>query len=438
MDDYFRVKGFGGQRKLRGRITVSGAKNSALKALAAGILFEDPIVLQNVPQIADIERTVALLTSLGADIMSLPGGYAVDTAKIGTSEIPSEIARKIRASIVMTGPLLARFGEVSFPHPGGCVIGSRPVDLFLDGFERMGAEIHYRDDRYTISARKGKLCGARIFFKNQTVTGTETFMMTAVLAEGFTILRNAACEPEIEHLANFLNASGADIKGAGTHTITIRGGRRLRANGIPFVTPPDRIETGSFLVLAALLGREVVIDQCDPSHVESVIAYLEAAGVPLSVLDATITVGVSDKPLRSLDVKTHEYPGFPTDLQAPMAVFLTQAVGEAMVFETIFEGRLAYAEELRRMGASIIPLDQHRILVKGPTPLRGREVESPDLRAGLAFLIAAMIAEGESVIRNVYNIDRGHERIEERLNAVGADIVRVKAHGVVAEEVVAA
>jgi len=279
---------------------------------------------------------------------------------------------------------------------------------------------------YHIRAPKGGLRGAEIFLRGQSVTATETFMMTAVCAKGTTTIRNAAMEPEILDLARFLNASGAAITGAGTSIITIKGNGLLTPPQKGYKVMPDRVEAGSFVILAALTAKKITITHCVPEHIESLLETLKECGVSITTTKNSITVRAPKGAAKATNIKTHEYPGFPTDLQAPMTVFLTQAKGESLVFETIFEGRLQYVEELSRMGADILTMDPHRVIVKGPKALRGRELESPDLRAGLAFIIAATIARGRSIIHNVYNIDRGYEHVEKRLQGVGVKISRVK------------
>lgn len=427
MNERFIINGLGGARKLRGSVAVSGAKNAALKLMAASALFGDEVVLKNVPDIEDIKKMAELLVSAGAKVEKTgTHEYKISCGKDFTSAISTDISKKMRASIVLAGPLLARFGAVSFPHPGGCVIGKRPIDIFLDGFEKMGAVVAVGEKSYDMSVASGVLAGREIFLKHPSVTATETFMMAATLAHGTTTIKNSALEPEIEDLARFLVMGGARISGIGTTTITVEGGGLLSARGKSYSVMPDRIEAGSFLILGALAGERIEITHCNPAHMESLIETLRSAGVPIETEGDTIRVSAPPlSSLRSVDIKTHEYPGFPTDIQAPMVIFLTQATGEALVFETIFEGRLNYTESLKKMGAHITMMDPHRVLVKGPTLLEGKTLESPDLRAGLAFVIAGIIAKGSSVIHNVYNIDRGYEGIEGRLSALGVDIVRV-------------
>ncbi|MFZ2831886.1 MAG: UDP-N-acetylglucosamine 1-carboxyvinyltransferase [Minisyncoccia bacterium] len=426
MSNTFVIKGLGGARNLRGTVKVTGAKNAALKAIAGTVLFGDHLTLTNIPEINDTLRMFDLLKDMGADVAHIKkGSYRVLVPKSFATELSPGIAKRMRASIVLTGPVLARFGKVSFPHPGGCVIGARPLDLFVSGFEKMGATVSIKEDSYLVEAKNG-LTGAEFFLKNQSVTVTETFMMAGVLAKGTTVIKNAAMEPEIADLAEFLNTCGAKISGAGTPTITIKGGKLLSGKGHPYKTMPDRIEAGSFLILGALGARELRITNCNPLHLESPIDILRSAGVDIETTKNEIIVRAPAH-LKAVDIKTHEYPGFPTDLQAPMTVLLTQAEGESTVFETIFEGRLNYTESLSAMGASITMMDPHRALVRGKGDLRGRKLQSPDLRAGLAFVIAAIVAKGESVIHNVdTTIDRGYEDVEHRLRAIGVDIERAK------------
>lgn len=436
MSNTFVIKGTDGARTLSGTVRINGAKNAALKAIAATVLFGDEVTLTNIPEINDVIRMFDLLKDMGADVLKVKANtYTVSIPHELSTELTPSIANRMRASVVLTGPVLARYGEVSFPHPGGCVIGARPLDLFVSSFEKMGAKVLVKEDSYIIQAKDG-LIGAEIFLKKQSVTVTETFMMAGVLAKGTTVIKNAAMEPEITHLADFLNKSGAKIVGAGTPTITIKGGKLLVCKGNIYKTMPDRIEAGSFLILGALLARELHITNCDPDHLESPIEILRSAGVGIETKASEIIVR-SPSHIKPVDIKTHEYPGFPTDLQAPMTVFLTQADGDSTVFETIFEGRLNYTEQLSAMGASITTMDPHRILVRGKTELHSRNLTSPDLRAGLAFVIAAIVAKGESVIHNVDStIDRGYEDVEKRLRDIGVDIERAEVIPEVAIEII--
>lgn len=426
MKESFIIQGLDGERKLSGEIAVGGAKNEALKLMAASVLCETPLSLTNVPDIEDVHRMAEIIEKLGGTVSREGTSCTLDTSGVTGGAMDHDTSRSLRSSVVLTGPLLARFGSVSFPHPGGDIIGERPIDFFIHGFEKMGATVLVTDDEYQVQAPHG-LTGADIFFRWVSVTATETLMMAAVLAKGTTVLRNVAMEPEVVDLAEFLVASGAKITGIGTPTLTIEGGGRLHPTKSHRVIP-DRIETGSFLILGALAAKELTITDCEPEHVRMLVELLSRSGVRIDTTSNSISIrNGADDTRRAMTLKTHEYPGFPTDLQAPMVVYLTQTAGESRVFETVFEGRLNYTEDLVRMGADITLWNPHQASVKGVTALHGTTLESPDIRAGLAFLIAALIAKGESTLENVYHIDRGYARIEERFQALGADIRRVSA-----------
>lgn len=425
--DSFVINGLGGRKILTGEVSIKGAKNAILKVLAASILFKDEVTVTNVPEIEDVKRAFEVLVELGAKVTKINfDTFKVDTTGINKTDISVDISKRMRSSIVFTGPLLARFGKVSFPYPGGCVIGKRPIDVFLSGFQKLGAEIKLDNDIYQIKIIGKKLKGTENFFRLQSPTGTETLMMAAVLAQGKTVLKNCALEPEILSLANFLNECGAKITGMGTPTITIEGGSLLSGKNKIYHTMPDRIEAGSFVILGALCAKDLTIKNCLPEHIESLINTLQSAGVNIEVGKNKIRVRSSnDRKNMALEIKTHEYPGFVTDLQAPMSIFLTQLDGESFIFETIYEGRLNYLETLAFMGAKVKILDSHRAIIYGKTALKGREMESPDLRAGLAYLLAAIVAEGQSIVHNAYYVDRGYENIEGRLSKLGVDIKRI-------------
>jgi UDP-N-acetylglucosamine 1-carboxyvinyltransferase len=411
-----------GGKKLKGTVEIGGAKNSVLKILPAAILCDGPVTVEHIPLIEDMRRMVELLKFLGSTVEEAGlKSLRVDATSITSSTIHEDIAKRLRSSIVLTGPLLARFGKVKFPHPGGCVIGKRPIDLFLDGFRALGAAVYEELlNNYPMYVIEGKrLRGAEYIFKNISVTGTECLMMAATRIKGMTILRNCAMEPEIPALATFLNSCGARIKGAGTHTIEIEGVETL--TGGTFTVLPDRIDAGSFAILAAATGSEITIASCVPEHSSTVLQTLRGMGVGIDVHQNSVVIHPARK-LFPHAIKTHEYPGFPTDLQAPFTVLATQAEGESLVHETVYEGRLFYTESLNRMGAKIHMFDPHRILVHGATELHGHTLESPDLRAGLAFVIAALVAKGITTIGDIYSIERGYEDIEGRLRALGADI----------------
>jgi UDP-N-acetylglucosamine 1-carboxyvinyltransferase len=430
MKDIFLIKGQQGKKRLKGVIPVYGAKNAALPAFASTILFKDEVTLENIPYIQDIESASEIVKKLGAEIERTgTHSWKIDANKINSTDINVDLAKKMRASTLFMGPLLARFGEVSLPHPGGCVLGERPVDMFVSAFQKMGAEVFFDSEIYRMKSKSKKLHGAEIFLRVPSHTVTETVMMAAVLAEGETIIKNAAMEPEIGNVAEFLNSCGAKITGIGTPTLTIKGVGLLSSNKKVFKTIPDRIEAGSFIILAALAGEDITVTDCNPEHLESLIFSLEQAKVPVIVGENFVNIksGPNSKntDFKSVSIITHEYPGFPTDLQAPMSVFLTQVSGESTVFETIFDGRLNYAEDLVKMGAKLNVWSKHTMTIQGGSPLKGRELDGPDIRAGLAYILAAVVAKGRSVINNVHYVDRGYERIEERLRSVGVDIERV-------------
>lgn len=427
----FIIEGLDGKKKLKGKIAVSGAKNAVIPALASSILFKDSFYISNVPNLKDVENIVALLENLGATVeKESERKYRVITDNIKSTVLDKNISKKIRGSIALVGPLLARYGKVSFPHPGGCVIGERPIDIYLDAFEKMGAKIKNENEIYTIEIKKGeKLKGVEIFFPKISHVATETIMLSAVLAKGKTILKNCALEPEIKDIADFLNKCGAKIKGAGTSTMEIIGTGLLKSNKKVYKTLSDRIEAGSFLILASLAGDDIEITNCVPEHIKILINLLRQSGVKIIEKKNSIELKnnrkIKNKNLKSIDIKTHEYPGFPTDLQSPMSIYLTQINGESLLFETIFEGRLNYTDSLIEMGADIQMMDPHRVIIRGPKKLKGRELAGPDLRAEFAIFIAAIVAKGKSIIDNARYIDRGYERIEEKLRGIGVDIVRI-------------
>ena len=437
----FLMKGLAGRKTLKGRVTINGAKNAALKAMAAAVLFDKKVRLENVPHTADIDTMSAILEKLGAKITPVRNHVMeIDTTGMtaaNSTDIDPVLAGGMRASVVLTGPLLARFGKVSFPAPGGCVIGARPIDLFLEGYKKMGAKVTLENGLYQITAPNG-LSGMDNFFHIISVGGTETLMMAATLAKGKTILSNCAKEPEIINVAEWLISCGAKIKGAGTSTIEITGsgrnigdaGKLLHADQAkPFVTIPDRIEAGSFLLLGALCAKDLVIEKCEPKHMTAVLHLLGDAGVIMEVAADTITLKGNAKPnsqSKSFNISTKEYPGFPTDLQAPAVVFLTQVTGESSILETIFEGRFKYVEDLVQLGANITVTDPREIKVKGPTAFAKPigDLYAHDIRAGFAIVMAALVANGHFKIHNAHLIDRGYESLEERLTSLGADMRR--------------
>lgn len=412
-----------GGNELSGEIAVKGAKNSALKIIPASLLSEDEITITNLPQIEDIDKSLRLVESLGAKVVYDSDSVKI-TPKIDKIELSSDLAKKFRASIMFVGPILARYGEVKFSHPGGCVIGagSRPIDLFLEGFAGFGAQIDYSEEGGYYHLKSEKLKGFDYFFSKISVTATEAIMMTAVLARGKTKLKNCAMEPEIKALADYLNSRGAKISGAGTPTIEIEGVDKITAGDFRVI--PDRIETGSLAILAAATKSELTITQCNPEHIESLLNIFDKIGIKYEVGDDWLRV-LKVNNFLPYSIKTHEYPGFPTDLQSPYTILMTQAQGTSLIHETIYDRRLFYVDMLTQMGADITICDPHRVVVNGPAELHGKKLISPDLRAGMAMIIAGLIAKGETEIDNIYQIDRGYEKIDERLNKLGAKIKRI-------------
>ena len=416
-----------GGRPLAGEIEVAGAKNAALKIFPVALLTKETIRVSNMPEIEDCLRAGEMLQALGYEVKKIKDRvFEFNPPAGGQScvDLPENLVNKFRASIMFVGPLLAACGEVRFSHPGGCVIGAtlRPIDMFLDGFRKMGAKVEIQEGRYHLSAKKLK--GAEIFFHDITVTGTESLMMTACLAEGETILKNCAMEPEIPALAEFLNSIGAKIEGAGTPTIKIKGVKRL--DGGEYKLIPDRLEVGTFAIMAAAAkDSDVLIKNCRPEHLESLWWRFDRIGINYTLEGDSVRV-LSSKKLLACNATTHEYPGFATDLQSPYTVLMTQAEGLSLIHETIYDRRLLFSDMLTQMGANIIMADPHRLIVNGPAKLYGRKMISQDIRAGIAVLIAALLAEGKTEIDNIYQIDRGYERIDERLRALGADIKRVE------------
>lgn len=411
-----------GQVSLSGEIEVKGAKNAALKIIPAALLSSEEISITNLPNIEDITRSLELMKDLGADVRRDKDKCEIKIKEIKKNELEPEYANKFRASIMFVGPMLARAGEVKFPLPGGCVIGAggRPIDLFLAGFKAFGSEIKEKDNYFHLKAKKLK--GCNYFFPIISVTGTESLMMTAVLADGTTILNNCAMEPEIKALADYLIENGAKIKGAGTSTIIIEGVNQIGAGQFKII--PDRIETGSFALMAAATKSEITINNCDPEHIQVLLTILNRIGIKFEKGSDWLKIEPAKK-IKPYSIKTHEYPGFATDLQSPYTILMTQAEGSSLIHETIYDRRLLYVDMLMQMGADIIMCDPHRIVVNGPTQLYGKKLTSPDLRAGIALLIAGLIARGQTEIDNIYQIDRGYENIDGRLRTLGAKIKRI-------------
>ena len=413
----------GGQR-LVGEVEVSGAKNAALPMLAGVLLAEGRHRLRNVPDLADVRTLCKLFEIMGARTQRGQGALAdaitIDVDASLTPEAPYDLVRTMRASVLVLGPLVARLGRARVSLPGGCAIGARPIDQHLKGLERLGAEITL--EHGYVEARAKKLIGAKFTFDVVSVTGTENLMMAACLAEGRTILENAACEPEVEALAHMLNAMGARIRGAGTPALTIDGVRSLRPVEQPII--PDRIEAGTFLVAAALTQGDVLVKGALPEHMEALIQKLRATGARVTAEQGGVRCQGADVILPT-DIKTLAHPGFPTDMQAQLMVLLSVARGSSMVTETVFENRFMHVLELSRMGADI-RIDGKVALVKGVPNLSGAPVMATDLRASACLVLAGLRARGQTEIRRVYHLDRGYERMEEKLSGLGARIERVR------------
>src|SRR6266568_4349221 len=426
--DRFAIEG---GHRLEGSIAVSGAKNAALPAMTAALLTAEPVQLSNIPRVRDIVTMGKLLAHMSArvEMPDVPPTQLILEAKsVPDAEAPYDLVRTMRASILTLGPLLARTGAARVSLPGGCAIGARPVDLHLAALEKMGAEIATEHGYIQARAPKGgRLKGAHIVFEKITVTGTENILMAAALADGETVLENAAREPEVTDLVVMLRKMGAQIEGDGTSTLRIRGVEKL--HGTEHTVIPDRIEAGTFLMAGAITGGDLTITHCAPEHLGAVIAKLQQAGVRIDEVDQTTVRVRSAKKLVAADVTTEEYPGFATDMQAQYMALATQAEGTSVITETIFENRYLHASEMVRMGANI-SVDGRKAVVRGPAQLSGTTVQASDLRASAGLVLAGLVGSGETIIDRVYHIDRGYEGIVEKLRAVGADIERLHAYGV--------
>jgi len=412
-----------GGEPLLGTVHISGAKNAALPCMAAALLTDQPVVLENIPQVRDIQTTRNLLTAMGAEV-ELGYGRAhhrttIQCTNLDAPEASYELVKTMRASTLVLGPLVARCGHARVSLPGGCAIGARPIDLHIKGLETLGAKI--TQDHGYVEATASRLKGAQIVFDKITVTGTEDLLMAATLAEGETILQNCAREPEVADLAALLNKMGAKIEGAGTATIRVKGVNKLK--GAKHRIIPDRIEAGTFLIAGAMTGGDLNVTDCDPSHLGALIAKLHEVGVKTKANADSVRV-MGDNPFKSADLSTEEYPGFPTDCQAQFMALATQAEGTSIITENIFENRFMHALELVRMGA-MIKIEGRRAVVRGKSPLSAAAVLASDLRASASLVLAALVADGETIIDRVYHIDRGYEHIEEKLKDVGAQIKRM-------------
>jgi UDP-N-acetylglucosamine 1-carboxyvinyltransferase len=422
--DKFLIKG---GKPLHGTVAISGAKNSALPVMTACLLTPEKVTLHNIPKVRDLITMSKLLAFMSAkvSVTDIPSSdYVIEAVTLNDAVAPYELVKTMRASILTLGPAIARAGVAHVSLPGGCAIGARPVDLHLSALEKMGAEITMSHGYIQAKVpNQGRLKGTHIVFEKITVTGTENILMAAVLADGETVLENSAREPEVTDLVVMLRKMGAQIEGDGTSTLRIRGVEKLR--GTEHSVIPDRIEAGTFLVAGAITGGDLTITDCAPEHLSAIIAKMRQAGVRIDEIDKTTLRVRSAEKLVGADMTTEEYPGFATDMQAQYMALATQAEGTSLITETIFENRYLHASEMVRMGANI-SVDGRRAVVRGPANLSGTTVQASDLRASAGLVLAGLVASGKTIIDRVYHIDRGYERIVEKLSAVGADIERIR------------
>jgi UDP-N-acetylglucosamine 1-carboxyvinyltransferase len=406
---------------LAGDVRISGSKNAVLPILAGTLLADSPVIVRNVPHLHDVTTTMELLGRMGVSLtIGEKMSIEVDPTTLENTFAPYELVKTMRASILVLGPLLARYGTAEVSLPGGCAIGARPVDMHLSGLEAMGAEITV--EQGYIKAKCERLQGARIVMDQVTVTGTENLMMAASLANGTTVIENAAREPEVVDLADFINAMGGKIENAGTDTITIHGVENLR--GCDYSVLPDRIETGTYLVAAAITGGKVLVKRTDPTLLDAVLAKLEEAGATMDIGEDWIELDMEGRKPRAVNIRTSPYPGFPTDMQAQFCALNAIAVGTGSVTETVFENRFMHIQEFVRLGASI-QLEGNTAIIKGVERMTGAPVMATDLRASASLILAGLVAQGETVVDRIYHIDRGYDHIEEKLAGLGARIQRV-------------
>lgn len=411
-----------GGKPLKGEIKISGAKNAALPILAGTLLANAPVTLGNVPDLKDVTTIMQLLGSMGVKLtVHDPMQIEVDPSQIDNCSAPYDLVKTMRASILVLGPLLARYGKAEVSLPGGCAIGSRPVDIHIEGMKKLGAEVTV-ENGYIKASAKGRLKGAEFLFETVTVTGTENLIMAACLAEGQTILRNAALEPEVVDLANFLNTLGAKITGAGTETIVIEGVEKLE--GGHYTVMPDRIEAGTYLVAAAMTRGQIKLKNADPNSMTAILAKLREAGAEITTGDDWIELDMKGQRPKAVNIVTNPYPAFPTDMQAQMMALNTVAEGVGVVTENIFENRFMHVQELGRLGANI-ELNGKTATCQGVEKLHGAPVMATDLRASASLVLAGLVADGETTVQRIYHVDRGYERIEEKLTQLGATIQRI-------------
>ncbi len=409
-----------GNKKLKGEVEISGSKNAALPILTSSILAEGKNIFKRIPELRDIATMGKLLVNLGADFSFDKGTVIIDSSSICNFEAPYDLVKTMRASVLVLGPLLAKYGRAKVSLPGGCAIGQRPINLHLIGLEKMGASIKL-ESGYVI-AKTGRLTGASIYFDIPSVTGTENIMMAATLAKGTTVIENSAREPEIVDLANCLISMGANIRGAGEGIIEIEGVDSLHP-AIDYEIIPDRIEAGTFMTIAAITGSNLLLKNCRSEHLDAVISKLKDIGISLDLTEKGLRIMCKETP-SSVDIKTMPYPGFPTDMQAQFMALMSIARGTSIIRETIFENRFMHVAELRRMGADIA-IEGGTATIRGVDKLRGAPVMATDLRASASLVVAALAAKGQSTIHRIYHLDRGYERIDEKLRKLGADIQRI-------------
>jgi UDP-N-acetylglucosamine 1-carboxyvinyltransferase len=407
--------------RLKGKVKISGSKNAVLPAIVASLLTEDKLILHNIPLVKDVLTILTLMKELGAESELKENSLSIQTKKIISPEASYELIRSMRASILVLGPLLARYGEALVALPGGCAIGSRPIDLHISGLQKLGASISL--EHGYIKAEASRLKGAVIEFEKKTVGGTENLLMAAVLAQGETTLKNCALEPEVVNLCELLAKMGAKIDGVGEEIIRIQGADELA--GATHEIIPDRIEAGTFLVAGALFQGDIILENVEPQHLASIIERVRFSGARVDKIDGQTLRVIGSSEIKPQDITTSPYPGFPTDMQAQFTVLMTQASGTSIITETIFDRRFSHVNELLRLGANIEVLGD-KAIVKGKTPLSGAEVIATDLRASASLILAGLIASGETIINDAEHLDRGYEKIEEKLNLLGASIKRIK------------
>lgn len=411
-----------GGKTIHGEVTISGAKNAVLPIIVGTLLAEDVTVLHDVPKLSDVVTIKEVLEILGAEVTIEDHTMTVDSRHLHNYNAPYNYIQKMRASVLIMGPLLARLGKAKISMPGGCAIGTRPIDLHLKGLEALGADIQINHGDMNATVTGGKLRGSRIYLDFPSVGATEHIMMAAATAEGATVIENAAEEPEIVDLANFLNSMGANIRGAGTNVIKIEGVEKL--HGTTYTIIPDRIEAGSYMIAAAVTGGDLLVKNVIVDHIKPLIAKLIECGMEIVEEGNNLRI-IGKRPLKAVDIKTMPYPGFPTDMQAQFMALMTVAEGTSVFTETVFENRFMHADELRRMGANI-KIDGRNAIVEGVSRLTGCKVKATDLRAGAALIIAALVAEGKTEITELQHIDRGYEDLIQKFQTIGADIVRIR------------